>query len=127
MKPKLLAVWLLALVSALAFVVEDAEGRGGRGGGGPGGGGRGGGAGGRPGPVPGGGGGGRGGRGGPGGSGREGERKEEQARERVQDRQARVELARLEYAKRERQQTFDRESDARSDATLQRILRSVAE
>ena len=120
MKLRKLAVWSLALACAVLFVAEDAQGRGGGGGGGFGGG-RGGG--------PGFGGGGRigpgGGRGGTGG--REGERKEEQERERQAEREARVEQARLEYAKRERQETFDEESGNRSDAALERILRSTAE
>jgi hypothetical protein len=123
MKLAKLGVWLLALVCAVSFVVEDAWGRGGRGGGGPGGGGgRGGGGGGRGGPTPGPG----GGRGG-GTGGREGERKEEQERDRLSQRQSRVESARIEYAKRERQQSFNDESTNRSDAALQRILRSSAE
>jgi len=121
---KKLAISAVVLVCALAVVTLDAEGRGGRGGGGGGGGGRGGGRGGGF-----GGGGGRQGPGrmggGPGTGGREGERKEDQERDRLEQRQARVQLARIEYAKRERQASFDEESIRRAEMALQRLMRSA--
>ncbi|MHC5044468.1 MAG: hypothetical protein ACYTGI_19075, partial [Planctomycetota bacterium] len=85
---------------------------GGRGGGG---GGRGGGRGGR--------GGGRGG----GGSGQSSKRKDEQQRLRREARQRRVEVARILYAKRERQQSWDAEAQARMKAALQRVLDQATE
>jgi hypothetical protein len=42
-------------------------------------------------------------------------------------RQARVQEARIEYAKRERQETFDDESARRAADVLERILRSSME
>jgi hypothetical protein len=61
------------------------------------------------------------------GGGRENERKEDQERERLAERLARVEVARIEYAKRERQQTFDKEAADRAEETLRRILRGAME
>ncbi len=124
MKLSKLALWSVALACLVAFVLPEVEGRGGGGGGGRGGGGFGGGrggggfGGGRPGPGPG------PGRSGGGGGGREGERKEDQERDRLGLRQARVQEARIEYAKRERQQSFDDEASRRAADTLDRILKS---
>ncbi|MCK6461863.1 MAG: hypothetical protein L6Q95_18440, partial [Planctomycetes bacterium] len=75
-----------------------------------------------PGPGP-----GRSGGGGAGPGGREGERKEDQERDRLGLRQARVQEARIEYAKRERQSTFADEAARRAAETLDRILRSSME
>ena len=113
--------WPLAILTALTAILAFSFGSiaqargGGRGGGGMGGGGRGG----R------GGGGSRGaGRGGGrgGGTGQSSKRKEEQQRLRREARQRRVELARILYAKRERQETWDAEARARMQASLRRIL-----
>jgi len=126
MKLTKLAIWSVVLAGLVAFTLPEVEGRGGGGGGGRGGGGFGGGRGGggfgsgRPGPGPG------PGRGGGAGN-REGDRKEDQERDRLSARQTRVEEARIEYAKRERQATFDDETSRRTEATLQRILRSSME
>lgn len=65
---------------------------------------------------------GRGGGGGGGGSGQSQKRKDEQQRLRREARQRRVEVARILYAKRERQEIWDAEAQARMQATLRRIL-----
>ena len=62
-----------------------------------------------------------GGRGG-GGTGQSSKRKDEQQRLRREARQRRVEMARILYAKRERQQAWDAEAEARMKASLRRIL-----
>lgn len=101
-----------------AFPASDAFARGGGGrgggGGGRGGGGRGGGSRGR-------GGGGRG-RGSMGGGGRNNERKEEEKELRREERMARVAEARLLYAKRERQNMWNGETNDRFGSMLARIL-----
>ncbi|MHC4937604.1 MAG: hypothetical protein ACYTHK_01385 [Planctomycetota bacterium] len=112
-------------LSLLSFAVlmailpaGDAFARGGRGGGGRGGGGRGGGR----------GGGGRGrgggarGRGSMAGGNRNNERKEEEKKLRREERMARVAEARLLYAKRERKNMWDGETDDRFGSMLARIL-----
>lgn len=116
--------WPLAILTAVTAILAFSFGSiaqargGGRGGGGMGGGG---GRGGR------GGGGsagaGRGaGRGGGGGTGQSSKRKDEQQRIRREARQRRVELARILYAKRERQDSWDAEAQARMQASLRRVL-----
>ncbi|MEE8105105.1 MAG: hypothetical protein V3T86_06185 [Planctomycetota bacterium] len=102
-------------VTLLGFNAE-AEARGGRGGGGGrGGSGRGGGA-----------GRGAGGRGG-GGTGGSANAKDAQSRERQEERMRRVAGARLEYARRERQQLWDAEAKSRFQKTLDRIINSNVE
>ena len=115
--------WPLALLGAVLLVlmnfVGTADARGGRGGGrggGAGGGGRGGGRGGR--------GGGRGGRGG--NTGRN-NNKEEQKRLRKEERETRVAIARVEYAKRERQELWDREDEQATAKGLQQVLDGATE
>ena len=117
-------LWPLAVLGALALMLMDlgwsggvAQARGGRGGRGGGRGGRGGG---RPPPSP------NVGGGGPGGA-RNNERKEAQELERRQERATRVELARLEYAKRERQKLWDDETKERLAAAMNRVLGSSSE
>jgi hypothetical protein len=114
-------LWPVTLLAALlAFSGAEAFGRGGFGGGG-----RGGGL-----------GGGRGGMGGPGGPGFGGggnsmnggtQSREEEERRRREERLKRVAEARIEYAKRERQEIWDAEADARARGALGRVLRSTSE
>ena len=106
-----LTVILLGAILVLGLSLEDAAARGGRGGGrgGPGGG-RNGGA-------------NRGGtRGGRGGNNRRNERTEDQKRQRREVRLARVAVARLAYAKREREEAWHTETRARLDDILNRAL-----
>ena len=109
-----------ALAVTLFGFSAQAEARGGRGGGGIGGGGsgRGGGA-----------GRGAGGRGsgGTGGTGGSDKAKDAQSRERQEERMRRVAGARLEYARRERQQLWDVEAKTRFQKTLDRIINSNVE
>jgi hypothetical protein len=116
-------LWPLAVLGALALMLMDlgwgggvAQARGGRGGRGGGRGGRGG----RGTPSPNVGGGGT-------GTARNNERKEAQELERRQERAARVELARLEYAKRERQQLWDAETRERLASAMNKVLGSSSE
>ena len=119
-KKKKRSIWPLAILGALAMVLagfgsggdDTASARGGRGGGG-----RGGGRGGSRGA--------RGGSRGPSGSSgaqRNNQRKEEQERIRREERIARVAIARIEYAKRERQQAWDSEVAGRIEKTINRLL-----
>ena len=106
--------WPLAILGAFLLVLMNfSDVAGARGGGG---GARGGGR-----------GGGRGGRGGRGGSSRNNSRKEVQKRERKADREARVYLARIEYAKRERQELWDREDEQATATGLRQILDGATE
>ena len=115
--------WPLAILGAVLLVLMNfsgvADARGGRGGG------RGGGI---------GGGGGRGGsrggsRGGRGGSStsRNNNSKEEQKRLRKEERETRVAFARVEYAKRERQELWDREDEQATAKGLQQVLDGATE
>ena len=56
-----------------------------------------------------------------------GRRKEEQQRERREERVRRVEAARLEYARREREQIWQIEAQQRFDRSIKKILRSNTE
>jgi hypothetical protein len=126
MKLRKVALWSFGLLVVALLAAPIAEGRGGGfGGGGRGPGGAGGGRGGGPMSRPGAGSGGRGGNNTPGRDGNN--KKEEQQRDRDAQRLARVAEARIEYAKRERQQSFDSESSASAASTLERILRGAAE
>ena len=118
-------IWTAVKISVFALLVtifglkDDVFGRGGRGGGR---GGIGGGGGGR------GGGGSRGGRGGRGGGNNRGTNsKEEQERERKELRMQRVEAARWEYARRERELLWGAESKTRLDHQVGVIIRTNTE
>jgi len=65
-------------------------------------------------------------RGGPRSGSRQNQRKEADQRQRVEERRRRVELARIEYAKRERAKTWDAESERRMRAALYRLLDATA-
>ncbi len=116
-------LWTVVKVSVFALLVtifglrDDVFGRGGRGGGRGGIGGAGGGR----------GGGGRGGRGGRGGSNRGTNSKQEQERERKELRMQRVEAARWEYARRERELLWALESETRLDRQIDVIIRTNTE
>ena len=117
-------LWTVVKVSVFALLVtifglrDDVFGRGGRGGG------RGGGIGGAGGGR---GGSGRGGRGGRGGSNRGANSKQEQERERKELRMQRVEAARWEYARRERELLWGLESETRLDRQIDVIIRTNTE
>lgn len=123
-------LWFLAIIGVMVLALFDlgwngdgsAYARGGRGGGGRGGG-RGGWGGGSPPPSVGGNrGGGRNNR-----EDRNNERKEAEELRRREERTARVEVARMEYAKRERQQLWDEEAQQRMQAALRRALDGATE
>ena len=65
-------------------------------------------------------------RGGPRSGSRQNQRKEADQRLRVEERRRRVELARIEYAKRERAKSWDADAEKRMKAALKRLLSATA-